>query len=273
MEGNNTAAGIPGLGFNPYTYGYQNQTAFNDYMDPDSLGTMNGPMSMNGSLFGGMGGMTGMPYAPYGGGMQNWYQNMENYQSFMVDSQQRQQQRVREADIRLNSPEEGVKKQAALLQDKIMRNEQEQIQEALNSYVASVKELYPQAKDEDVFNRAGTLFQNMYGKTIPESLREHGSSSLVQGIKQSAGFGVFADKITAEENVSNITGQPVGRWEKAKKTIGNVTGGAAVGGLAFIAARYIIPGLKFLCKSKPFLGRLIGGTVAAGAAIAGGSSK
>lgn len=258
----------PGLGINPFSFGYQNQIGFNDYMDLDGIGTSyanpmmgmnyNPMMSMNGSLFGGMNG---------------WYQNMDNYQSFMVDSQKRQQQRVREADISINAPEEGVKKQAALLMDKIQRNEQEQIQKALDSYVDSVKTLYPNAGEDEVFNRAGTLFYKAYNITIPEAIREHGSSSLVQGLKQSAGFGIFADKITAEENISNINNQPVGRWEKTKKTTGNILGGAVIGGTTFMALNWIKPIAKFLGKSRTFWGVAIGAGLATVASIAGATSK
>lgn len=39
----------------------------------------------------------------------------------MINNQVRQQQKMRNADLRLNSPQEGIAKQATLLHEKIMQ--------------------------------------------------------------------------------------------------------------------------------------------------------
>ena len=77
----------------------------------------------------------------------------------------------------------------------------------------------------------------------------------------------MAEKKTAEENISELTGQPVGRQEKAMKLVGNVTGGALFGGAAFLGANQLFKVTKFCAKSKTAWGILIGAIAGLGATI------
>lgn len=252
---------------------YNNQIAMNDLSGMDlyaPMGMMMDPMlSMNGSIFPGMNmGMGCMPYMPYGGGMnyENYYKQYEKYQDFMIDSQVRQQQKWRNADLQLNSPQEGIAKQAKILHEKIMLDEQEQIMQAYQSFKESVRGLYPQATEEQVANRASTLYQQAIGKTITDDVREHGRDSLTQGFLQTLTFGL-SDKKSAEENISDLTGQPVGRKEKAKKVVGNIAGGAVIGGATVAAASPLLKALKLSSKSRTFWGLLAGAVVGTVAAV------
>ncbi len=274
------APGMYGIAPNYYT----NQIAMNDLSGLDLYAptgmAMDPMLTMNGSIFGspmmGMGGFgyggigMGMPYPMMGGNgnYEDYYRNYERYQDFMINNQVRQQQRMRNADLQLNSPQEGIQKQAAILHEKIMRNEQEQILQAYASFKESVRSLYgDQASDEQIANRASTLYAQITGKSIPDDIREHGRDSLTQGFMQTVTFGL-ADGKSAEENISALTGQPVGRKDKTKKVIGNVAGGALVGGATFCVASPLLKALKVSAKSKTFWGILAGAVAGIGTAIA-----
>ena len=274
------APGMYGIAPNYYT----NQIAMNDLSGLDLYAptgmAMDPMLTMNGSIFGspmmGMGGFgyggmgMGMPYPMMGGSgnYEDYYRNYERYQDFMINNQVRQQQRMRNADLQLNSPQEGIQKQAAILHEKIMRNEQEQILQAYASFKESVRSLYgDQASDEQIANRASTLYAQITGKSIPDDIREHGRDSLTQGFMQTVTFGL-ADGKSAEENISALTGQPVGRKDKTKKVIGNVAGGALVGGATFCVAPPLLKALKVSAKSKTFWGILAGAVAGIGTAIA-----
>ena len=223
---------------------------------------------MNGSIFGGGYGM--YPAMPaFGGGYnyEDYYKNYEKYQDFIIDSQVRRQQKMRNADLRLNSPQEGIAKQATYLHEKIMRNEQQQIQEAYKNFTNSVRNLYGNASPEEIANRASTLYAQQYGCSITDDIRRHGRGSFTQGFLQTVTIGL-ADKKTAEENVSELTGQPVGRSERAKKIAGNIAGGAVFGGAAAISAKYLFEAFCAGAKNKPFWAALIGGIAGVGVALA-----
>lgn len=263
----NMAASMYGL----YPNIYNNQVALNDLTDMDlytPLGMANPMMSMNGSIFGGGYGM--YPAMPaFGGGYnyEDYYKNYEKYQDFMIDNQVRRQQKMRNADLRLNSPQEGIAKQATYLHEKIMRNEQQQIQEAYQNFIESVRNMYGDASPEEIANRASTLYSQQYGCSITDDIRKYGRGSFTQGFLQTVTLGL-ADKKTAEENVSELTGQPVGRSERAKKIAGNIAGGAVFGGAAAVSAKYLLKAFCAGAKNKPFWAALIGGIAGVGVALA-----
>lgn len=248
---------------------YNNQVALNDLTDMDlysPLGMANPMMSMNGSIFG-AGMYPAMPM--YGGGYsyEDYYKNYQKYQDFMIENSVRQQQNMRNADLRLNSPMEGVSKKASLLHEKIMQNEQQQIQLAYQQYKDSVRSLYPNASDEEIANRASTMYKQLHGLSIHDDIRKYGRGSFTQGLLQTLTLG-FADNKTAEENVSELTGQPVGRSERAKKIAGNIAGGAIFGGAAAISAKYLMKAFWAGAKNKPLWAALIGGIAGVSVAIA-----
>lgn len=258
---------------------YNNQIALNDLTETD-LYFPNPMMSMNGSIFGDMSGMNyginpGIGMTPgimpgmmpgfggISGSFEDYYKQYEKYQDFMIDSSLRQQQKSRNAELRLNSPVEGLQTRAGLLHDKILKNEQQQIKLAYNSYVQSVKELYGgDITESEARNRASALYKQITGTSIPEDIRANGRDSFTQGLLQTLTLG-FADKKTAEENVAELTGQPVGRKERLEKIGGNIAGGAIVGGGAFFLSKYLLNIAKISAKSKTVWGLAIG-------AIAGG---
>ena len=246
---------------------YNNQVALNDLTDMDlysPLGMANPIMGMNGSIFNA--GVYPIMPGIYGGSYnyEDYYKNYDKYQNFLIESRVRQQQKMREADIRLNSPEEGIAKKAAYLHEKIMRNEQQQIQLAYNDFKESVRSMYPNATEEEISNRTSTLYKRYINVSLTDDIRKHGRGSFTQGFLQTVTLG-FADNKTAEENISDLTGLPVGRTERTKKIAGNIAGGAIVGGGGFLLGKVIAKALGVASKSRTFWGiaaGAIGGLIA-----------
>lgn len=252
---------------------YNNQIALNDLSGMDlysPTGMYIDPMlTMQGSVFGpnyGMGAVT--PFMPTfgtgGGNYEDYYKQYEKYQDFMIDSQVRQQKKMRNANLQLGAPEEGIQASASILHDKILRNEQQQIKQAYASYVNRVKAMYGDADEAQIMSRANALYAQIHGKTIIDDIRSNGRDSFTQGVLQTATFG-FADGKTAEENISDLTGQPVGRTDKALKAAGNIAGGALVGGATFGLAKLALGALKIASKSRTAIGMAIGAVAGLGA--------
>ncbi len=214
-----------------------------------------GAFSMDGSLFSDLG---SSGYMPFWGGTnyEKYFQNMEMYNDFMYDSQLRRNQKARQVDFLANSPMEEVHHKAEILREKIMQNEQQQIIPALNKYLESIKSAMGGGENvsaEQLIARADMLYRQMYNTSLTEDIRKYGNSSFLQGLYQTLSLG-FADKVTAEENIARINGQPVSRWESAKKVAGNTIGGATIGA-ASLYGLASIPALAKVLKSKPgFLG-------------------
>lgn len=247
-------------GITPYSYGtwplynnYANGVMLDDIFGGYSSFTTPNMFSMDGSLFGGTGyGAT--PFMPYvGGGMnyEQYYKNMEQYRDFMYDSQLRQAQKSRQVDFRANSPMESIQRQANILHEKIMQNEQQQIIPALNKFIQSIKSAsgYENASNEELIARAETLYSQLYKTTLTEDIRKYGNGSFKQGLFQSLSLG-FADRVTAEENVAKINNAPVSRWESAKKVTGNAVGGALIGAGSLFGLMSL-PVFKKVFTSKP----------------------
>lgn len=264
--------GIPSFGMMPFYNNYANGVMLDDIYNYSGMSNP-GMFSMDGSLFGGMmnsntafgGGMT-TPYMGFGGGYNNdqYFRNMEQYQDFMYDSQLRRSEKARQVDFRANAPIESIQRQAEILHEKIMQNEQQQIIPALNKLLASINGGYgtnSKATQEQLIAKADTIYKQMYKTSLSEDIRKYSNGSFQQGLYQSLTFGL-ADRTTAEENISRINGAPVSRWESAKKIAGNATGGALIGAGSMYAL-FSLPVLKSVFKSKPGLLGAIGAVIGA----------
>jgi hypothetical protein len=237
--------------YNPYAnYNY----GMYDFDDLDMNNGMYGMYSMGGSIFG-----NGYLSPIMGGAYnnQNYFDNMKQYQKFNVDYNIEQQKLNRNADMKINASMEGIKNAASILKDKIVANEQDQIQEAYQNYVNAVATAYGDGTPAEIKARATTLYAKMNdGQTLVQDLRQYAHGSTTQGFIQALTLGTF-DRKSAEDNISEITGAPVNAGEKAKQNIGRATGALTLGG--------IVGGIaKAIGKS--------GATAGAAGAIAGGVS-
>ncbi|MCM1339606.1 MAG: hypothetical protein NC191_08050 [Muribaculaceae bacterium] len=228
--------GMGGIYSNPYS------------LDDIDLTYNNYGYGMNNSIFCPM---------PMAGGMNNqqYYDNAMRNLQFNQDYNVAQQNGQRNVDLRINGSVEAVKGTAAILKDKILANEQDQIEEAFNNYVETVRLAYGDASEKELKARAATLYAQMNGgKSIYQDLRENSHGSFTQGAIQSMTFGLF-DRNSAEDNISKITGAPVNTGEKVKQNIGRLTGAGLIG-----SAAYGI--VKFLGKGKAGIIGLAAGALA-----------
>lgn len=237
------------------------QYAFDD-LDMD-LNYGSYPMYGAGSVFGNgfattpMMGM-GMPMVGGGGyNMQDMYDNMSQQQQYQTDYQIKQQELNRNADLRINAPMEAIKGAAMALKDKITSNEQDQIQEAYERYVNAVAAAYGNADPAVIKARANNLYTNMNnGVSLVQELRQHGHGSATQGFIQSLTFGLY-DRNSAEDNISVITGSPVGTTEKTNHNLGRLAGAATVGGIAGGAVKALTKSSK-LAAAPGIIGKIAG---------------
>jgi hypothetical protein len=199
-----------------------------DFDDLDMSGGMYGygmgTMGLGGSIFNGY--MT-----PMMGNAQSYFDNMKQYQKFNIEYNIDQQKMSRNADMRIYASVEGIKNAAAVLKDKIMANEQDQIQEAYDKYVDAVAAAYGEGTQAEIKARASTLYASMNNnKSLIDDLREYSHGSTTQGFIQSLTFGTY-NKNSVEDNISYITGSPVNIGEKTKQNTGRVLGALTIGGV------------------------------------------
>jgi hypothetical protein len=215
------------------------------YSDPymlDDLDLMNFSSSapMMNSIFTGAPGL-GMPMPMMGMGYgydpQQYYDYMRQNQQFSVNYNIDQQKMNRNADMKINASMEGVKGAATALKDKIMKNEQDQIKEAYDKYVAAVAAAYGDGNPAEIQARAKSLYTQMNGGvTLTQDLRKYGHGSFTQGMLQSMTLGTYY-KNSAEDNVAYTTNSPVATGEKASQNLGRLTGAGVVGGAAYGAVK------------------------------------
>ena len=197
-----------------------------------------GMMGMNGGLMGFNPAFCGMNYDSY-------FKQMQDYQNFTARYQLQTAQNQRNNDIAINAPMESIQGTASVLNEKIVSNEQDYIQGAWNSYVEAVKNAYPDADEKTIIARAKNHYQQIYGTSITDDIRKFGNGSFKQGLYQALSFGL-ANRKTTEENIAELTGQPVPRSENTKRQVGRAVGGAVYGaaaGLIFGPVGAIVGGL------------------------------
>ena len=201
---------------------------YNDFDNIDMASGSTYPGIMGPSIFG-CGGF-GMPMAGCGG-MNNtsYFDSMRQYQKYYNDLNIEQQKMQRNADLQLNGSMEAIQTSAAALKDKIVRNEQDQIMKAYQKYVDCVRHAYGDSTEADIGSRAAMLYQQITGKTLIQDIRENAHGSMTQGILNSMSFGTYY-RHSAEDNISQITGQEVAQGEKDSQNAGRVLGGVGLGG-------------------------------------------
>lgn len=240
-----------------------------DRIDLTSMGSYTGAMGMNGSIFNPMMGGGFNPMFGMGAPDSSYFDNMKNYQQswndYYVDAQKMQ----RNNDVKLNGAMEAVQETAVNLRDRVAQNEQDQIPEAYNNYLNAVKNAYGDASEEEINSRALSIYSQLTGKTLVQDLREHGHSSLVQGLIQSLTLNLYGRR-SAEDNIAEITHQTVPTGEKIEQNIGRIAGCGIVGAAAYAAAKAlaghtgsILKGAaKFLTSKAGIIGAVAAGVVA-----------
>lgn len=192
------------------------------------------------------------------------YEQYDKYQKQLIQSQVRQQQNMREADNALNSAQRSVRQNLINLSENINKNEQDLVMPAFRELTRSI-DLYNGGNSDPkaLKDQALETYERQMGKTLQAHIREHDDGSFVSGLKQ-IGFLTLGNNISAEENISEITGNPVSKKEKYQKAAGNAMGGAIWG-----TALSFVPFVKGIVR-KHWLGALAG---AVGGILLGGCAS
>ena len=243
---------------NPYgggcldTYDIDLSSPYYGFPSFDSIGNVpvnyNSPLGANSSMYyspgdiysytGGLGFGT-MPYDSFmGGGIynnQDYYRYMEDNQKFYNDYNINQYRMQRNAAMEVEGPLDGMQEAADNLKRKINENEQGQVMGAYNAFIESIKNAYGESNPENLKGKAQKIYANFNQKKIDEHLKETGHNSFVQGLLSTM-TGGFYYRRSAEDNIAEITGQPVGSGDKfasgAGRTVGAVGFGLITAGLA-----------------------------------------
>ena len=240
---------VAAVGSLPMYNGWANYSGLSNLYDADLMGS---------SIFNGY----MMPFMPGGGiNYDKYFNQMNDYLNFTSDYSLNMVENQRRNELRLNAADESIRNAAAILNEKIADNEQQQIMLAYRAYLEAVAAKYPGESERNIIARAKTDYQRLYNTSISDDIRKYGHNSFTHGLFNGLTFGLYG-KTTPEENISKITGQPVSRWEKFKEIGGNATGGAAVAGVGLFAAKH----LGWLAK-VPKIGWLYAGIVGASAAF------
>lgn len=232
---------------NPYFNNYCNFAGMTNLYD-----------NMNTSIF------SMMPFAPAftGSNYQSYFNNMKDYLNFTSDYNLQMVENQRKNEITINAADAAIRKAASILNEKIVSNEQEQIQGAIQNFKDAVKNKYKDASEEQIAAYTSVEWGKYNQTPIPELIREKGRSSFLQGLYQVLSFG-YADNVTAEENISKIYNQPVSRKQNTEKILGRAAGGAIVGLGGTLAIGPLFSGLKKLKGKWAVLGGIAGAIVAA----------
>ena len=243
---------VGAIGGFPMYNSYANYAGLSNIYDMDMMGSsvFNGCMMLLMPTFGG-----GMNYDYY-------FNNMKNYLNFTSDYNLQMVENQRRNDLRINATDEAIRNAAAVLNEKIVDNEQQQVIKAYQAYLEAVAAKYPGEDERNIVARAKSTYQQLYNASISDEIRKYGHDSFTHGLFNGLTFGIYG-KTTPEENISKLTGQPVSRWEQFKEIGGLATGGAAVAGGGALLAK----NLGWL-KKIPKAGWIYTGIVAAGAALA-----
>ena len=240
-----------------------------NYADIDDIDMISNPYSMSGSIFG-LNGMNpmGMGFDP----QKSYFENMKDYQKQWNEYYVDQQKINRQNDVQVNAPMEAIRETATNLKDKILHDEQDQIENAYVKFYNSVRNAYGQeGSDEELNSRALSLYTQLNGgKSLVQDLREHGHSSFTQGLIQTLSLGLYAKK-SAEDNISEITHQEVPMGEKIEQNLGRVTGVGVIGAGAYGLTKLISGNVtkilkaagKFMTSKAGIVSLVIAGAVAA----------
>lgn len=201
------------------------------YSDFDDIGMDFSTYPMfgaGGSIFGGD---MMMPMTPGFGGYNSssYFDYMKDCQKFYNDYNIRQQKLQRNADLKINASLEALKGAAVLLKDKVVNNEQDQIPLAFEKYLTAVRAAYGKGTESEIKARALTLYAQMNGgKTLYQDLRDYSHGSFTQGAIQSLTMSTY-NRRSAEDNISEISGSPVGTSEKTNHNLGRLFGATTAG--------------------------------------------
>ncbi len=182
-----------------------------------------GPMG----AYGGYGGYT---YDP-----DMMYQQMDKWTDYMFDRNVKYTEKSRANDMRINGPLEAAQYAADALREKIIKDDQPQVAVAFNKYKAALVKLYPEyanLDDKALSAKAMELYKQRNGIGLKDDIRANSPNIFMQKFLNGATFGL-AFRGSAEQTISEISGNPISHDDKIKGAIGTTAGVAASATVGF----------------------------------------
>jgi len=236
------------------------------------------PMSMGGSIMTGGGacasGMGG--YYGYGPGVETTRMTLEEYADYQqklrvkgVHQQVDMKHQLEGAEFSSKAQNSVIVDKAIVLHGLIKENNQDQVSEAYESLLESVrgniKEVYgiePNEGQVRAYAKELYLKSNPDARSISGDLHEYGDSPFFSGFKKAAG-GIgwaFMENKSSDENIAEINGTKIPKSERAKEIIGGVVSGILTVAALIIGGKLCKKGYnKLFAADKAAIGALSGG--------------
>lgn len=179
------------------------------------------------------------------------YQQMDRWTDYMFDRNVKYTEKSRAQDMRLNGPMTAVQYAADALKEKVAKDAQPQIQEAFEKYKETLRSVYPEyanLDDKALTAKAMELYKERNQIALKDDIRNNSKDIFMQKFLNGATFGTLF-KGSAEETISNITGNQMAYEDKVKGSIGTVAGAAVSLTAGFQALKHSGTIAKVACKN------------------------
>ena len=159
-------------------------------------------------------------------------QSIRQIDEEQMDYNMRQAEKYRLNGAQTNAPYNLMNFSAMALQSKIIENEQDQIPGALRDFIEAYRQACDpegQMDEKTLLSSAAIEYHKITGKNLITDIRENGSSSFMAGFINSATFGLFGSRYSADDTIAQLDGQPVSSSSKNLKKAGRTAGGIVAG--------------------------------------------
>lgn len=200
---------------------------------------------------------------PYGYNPNAMYEQMDKWTDYMLDRNVRYTEKTRANDMRINGPLDATQYAADALREKIVKDAQPQVVQAFENYKQTLRKVYPEyanLDDKALSAKAMELYKQRNNVSLKDDIRANSKDIFAQKFLNGATFGLLF-KGSAEETISDITGNPITHEDKVKGSIGTVAGAAVSLTAAFQALKHSGSILKVAARNP--IGTLILGAAAA----------
>jgi hypothetical protein len=233
-------------------------------------------MSMGGSIMPGGACLSGMGGFGYGMGSEQMNMTLEQYIDYQhklqakgVDQQVDMKHKLEGAEFSSKAQNSVIVDKAIVLHGLVQENNQDQIPEAYESLLQSVRDdiekvygIKPNESQARSYAKELYLKNNPDGRSLTGDLHEYGDSAFFTGFKKAlGGFGwALMENKSSEENIAEINGTKIPKSEKAKEVIGGVVSGILTVAALIIGGKACKKGYnKLFAADKATLAALSGG--------------
>ena len=233
---------VAAVGSLPMYNGWANYSGLSNLYDTDLMGS---------SIFNGY----MMPFMPGGGiNYDKYFNQMNDYLNFTSDYSLNMVENQRRNELRLNAADESIRNAAAILNEKIADNEQQQIMLAYRAYLEAVAAKYPGESERNIIARAKTDYQRLYNTSISDDIRKYGHNSFTHGLFNGLTFGLiilflaYTLKLAFDDSIKHINVKNILLWSIIFAYICILK----YAYFPFIVAYFLIPYKKFESRKAYF---------------------